>query len=75
MAPSGLNRSLGLKHIEYSYLRIGPSILFSICSYSKQWRESAVQVEDGLVELEEPDAPEYYETEKILWRRWAKALG
>ena len=44
-------------------------------SLLKQWRESAVQVEDNPVELEEPDAPEYYETEKILRWRWAKVPG
>ena len=31
-----------------------------------------MQVEDELVELEEPDTPEYYETKKILRWRWAK---
>ena len=44
-------------------------------SLLKQWQESAVQVEDEPVQLEEPDAPEYYETKKILQLRWAKALG
>ena len=34
-----------------------------------------MQVEDEQVELEEPDAPEYYETEKILRWRWAKSPG
>ena len=44
-------------------------------SLLKQWRDSAVQVEDDPVELEEPDAPEFYETEKLLRWRWAKAPG
>ena len=32
-------------------------------------------MEDEPVELEELDAPEYYETEKILRWRWAKTSG
>ena len=34
-----------------------------------------MQVEDEPVELEEPDAPEFYETEKLLRWRWARAPG
>ena len=44
-------------------------------SLLKKWRESAVQVDGDPVELEEPDVPEYYKTEKILRWRWAKAPG
>ena len=34
-----------------------------------------MQVEDEPMELEEPDVLEYYETERILRWRWAKAPG
>ena len=34
-----------------------------------------MQVDSDPVELEEPDAPEYYETEKLLRWRWAKTPG
>ena len=44
-------------------------------SLLKLWKESAVQVDENPVELEEPDAPEYYETERLLRWRWAKNLG
>ena len=64
MAPSELSRPLGLKLIDYSYLTTGVYTLYSMYPYLKKWRESAVQVDGDPVELEEPDAPEYYETEK-----------
>ena len=40
-------------------------------SLFKHWRPSIVQQVLGKVELDDVDAPQYFDVEKILWWRWS----